>query len=271
MADWDEKLVNLLVANGMTWSIAARYVDDVRLILAAIPKGWRWQGRRLQFKEEWQAEDEALGSSDTQRTSAVLKGIMNDIASNLTFTIETGEDFPNNRHPTLDTEIWIEGKKVLYNFFEKGMAAKTVMRRESALSENTKVSSLSQDVIRRLKHTSLTLPTAARVKIIDEFSRKMLTSGYKREQTKSVIEAGIKGYERAVVKHISGKRAQHQRGRDGISSRNRKKLLEKSTWFKEKETDSEDHSFRATLDEEIKFSGKRNTVKSSTVGFFLSD
>ena len=47
MADWDEKLVNLLVANGMTWSIAARYVDDVRLILAAIKKGWRWQGRRL--------------------------------------------------------------------------------------------------------------------------------------------------------------------------------------------------------------------------------
>ena len=115
--------------------------------------------------------------------------------------------------------------------------------------------------------SSLTLPTPIRVKFIDEFSRKMLTSGYKREQTKSVIEAGIKGYERAVVKHMSGKRALHQRGKDGVSSRNRKKLLEKSTWFKEKERDSEDQSFRGTLGEEIKFSGKRNTIKSSTVLF----
>ena len=76
--------------------------------------------------------------SGTTRTSRVLQMMMNSIASNLEFTIETHEDFENARLPTLDTEIWVEETgKIMYNFYKKPVSAMEVMRQTTALSEST--------------------------------------------------------------------------------------------------------------------------------------
>ena len=66
---------------------------------------------------------------------------MSSLLGFLEFTMEIGEQFPDNKLPTLDTKIWIQaGRRVLFEFFEKTMSANVVIQAESALSEQIKVS-----------------------------------------------------------------------------------------------------------------------------------
>ena len=83
---------------------------------------------------------------------------MNSLEDNLKFTMETEEDFTNTL-PTLDTQVWIDGNgMVKYMFYEKPMASTRVTHRRSAMGENAKMASLSQELIRRLTNTSIDLP-----------------------------------------------------------------------------------------------------------------
>ena len=179
-------------------------------------------------------EDESRGVSSTQKTSEVLQDIMNSLYSNLHFTMETGEDFENGRLPTLDTQLWIEDGRIMYKYYEKPMAAKTVIHKQSALAENSKMASLSQEMVRRMKTTSERIPMKERVQVVDDFSIKLITSGYGREQAGRIITAGLMGYENALRRDRDGKGKLHKSAADGAAARNRRKLLAKSNWFKKK-------------------------------------
>ena len=77
------------------------YVDDVRLVVAPLPQGWRWVGRdrqtfppaheeegSFQFLEEWKLLDMAEGKSDLERTAREIKSMMNSKEDDLRFTVE---------------------------------------------------------------------------------------------------------------------------------------------------------------------------------------
>ena len=91
-----------------------------------------------------------------------------------------------------------------------------------------------------MKNTSLDLPATTRVRIIDDFTSKLVSSGYCREQTKKIVLAGLKGFEKAVRLHKEGKRTLHRSAHEGAAGRNRKKLLERSNWFKGKKGSEEE-------------------------------
>ena len=111
--------------------------------------------------------------------------------------------------------------------------------KSSALSENTKIASLSQDMVRMMKNTSESLPQSGRNEVIDNFTKKLTRSGYTYQQTKNIIEAGLKGYEAALERARTGKRKLHCNAKEGASKRYRKKLMAKSQWFKDKKTTTE--------------------------------
>ena len=71
------------------------------------------------------------------------------------------------------------------------VSAKEVMRQNTAMSESTMISSLTQDLIRRMKHTNVDLPMNEKIDNINEFSKKVLSSGYSREQTLSIVKAAL--------------------------------------------------------------------------------
>ena len=114
------------------------------------------------------------------------------------------------------------------------MARKSVIHKSSALSEKTKVSSLSQDLIRRMKNTSESIPDKVRIDIVNEYSDQLLSSGYSPTQTQDIIEAGLKGYENLLKKCVRGEAKLHKSAAEGAGMRMRKKLLGKSTWFQKK-------------------------------------
>ena len=86
------------------------------------------------------------GMTGLQKTVEVLKGIMNSISDFLVLTMESADDF-DGRLPTLDLSIWIgKDNATYYIFFEKPMASSMVIQRRSAMPENMRMATLSQEV-----------------------------------------------------------------------------------------------------------------------------
>ena len=152
---WDEKLLSLIAKNNLTLEQKARYMDDIRLWMYSIRLGWRWVDGGLKYSTEWRTEERMAGMTGLQKTVEVIKHMMNSICDFLVLTMESGDDFPGGRLPTLDLNIWVgEDNVTRYIFFEKPMASSMVIQRRSAMPENMRVSTLTQEVIRRMMNTS---------------------------------------------------------------------------------------------------------------------
>ena len=184
------------------------------------------------FRKCWEKEEREEGVNKEKKTSDEMKKVMDSIFSNLNFEMETPMMFENGRLPTLDFECFVSENKVLYSFYEKPMAKKTLIQRKSALGENVKIASLTQNLIRRMKNTSELLPDGERILIVERYVSQLKLSGYSEMQTKRIIEAGLKGYEALLSKCLKGIAKMHRSAEEGANSRKVKKLLGKSTWFK---------------------------------------
>ena len=71
------------------------------------------------------------------------------------------------------------------------MPINQVLHARTALPENTKMQSLSNEVIRRMRNTSELLDSGTRVRIIDNFAQKMKNSSYKLD----IIRRGVESQE----------------------------------------------------------------------------
>ena len=88
---------------------------------------------------------------------------------------------------------------VEFQFFEKTMATNTVLHAKTALSDSTKLSSLSQEVVRRLLNTSRRLEDSVRMETLETFSQKMRNSGHTMGYIEKALLSGITNYERKVT------------------------------------------------------------------------
>ena len=151
----DRRVKTKMTKDGIDTKLDARYVDDGRTLLYPIKAGWGWinEENKMVWSEEQEKKDTA-NSTWTSRTARTVKDIVNSCNKTLRCTVETCDDFEDGRLPTLDTNIWMEGGKVVNTFYEKEMSAKTVIHRDSALSENSKMASLRQNVVRHIRNTS---------------------------------------------------------------------------------------------------------------------
>ena len=86
----------------------------------------------------------------------------------------------------------------MFEFYEKPMSNNNVVQAKSALSESVKIASLTEEVVRRLKHTSQDLPHSRRMETLENLSQKMVTSGHKVHFMKRILTTGIIKYERKV-------------------------------------------------------------------------
>ena len=84
------------------------------------------------------------------------------------------------------------------------------------------------------------LPDKYRAEVIDNYGVKLLTSGYGYDQTRRIIMGGAKGYLAKVRRRTQNGGKLHRTAEESSSWRWRKKLLGKSSWFKDKRTKEED-------------------------------
>ena len=105
----------------------------------------------------------------------------------------------------------------------------------TAMSENAKMQCLSNDLVRRLLNTKEELPIWYRAQVVDDYGRKLLTSGYGYNQTKKILANGAKGYLAKVTRlREQGGRRIYRTAEESSKGRARKKLLGKTAWYKDR-------------------------------------
>ena len=128
---------------------------------------------------------------------------------------------------------------VIYSFFEKPMTLNQVIHKDTALSENCKIQSLHNEIMRRLKNCSDRVTGEEKIAILDKFAQKMFNSGYDEDQIRKVMIGGVKGYERFRRKCEQDKRQVHRSAKESKNVRYLKQLMGKTTWFRKEKEDSD--------------------------------
>ena len=172
-----------------------RYVDDSRNFLNQIPKGWRWskESNKFIFNLEWEAQDIASNLPDDKRNVNLLLEAKNGIMPFLRFTGECPSDFSDCRLPTLDCNIFVSGKSYLFSFYEKPMRTEKSLDAATALPKNTIISSLRQEIIRRLVNMHPLIDISEKIEILDRFYDKLSVSGHQHDVIRLIfVEALLK-------------------------------------------------------------------------------
>ena len=186
---------------------------------------------QVRFKSEWESEDGNL--SPTFRTMKVLEGTMVGIIKGLEMTMETKEDFDGKWLPTLDVSLSISSNNRLeFKHYEKPMCSNVTLQKSSAMEQNTKMGILSNEVMRRLFNIGGEIMDKERGETLDRFAVKLLTSGFQVETSRKIILAGIRGYEAKVKKRNAENVPIYRTAEESGKTRNRKKIIGKSSWFK---------------------------------------
>ena len=122
---------------------------------------------------------------------------------------------------------------ILYKFYKKPMADKTPNRQTNALPENVKVTTVSNEVIRRTKCTSLRLPPRLVEDTLMEYTDELQKGGYPIQWCAKVLDSSTRCFVRMWEKEKTGKGVINRP--DGHSSLRKRaeKLVGKSTWFKD--------------------------------------
>ena len=104
----------------------------------------------------------------------------------------------------------------------------------TALPHKTKITTLTQEVIRRMRNTCRKVGKRRRAEILSRFTKKMKKSGYNGKVRRNVLLAGLKGYCNMVKEEEAGGRKVNRPRWEGAGARRIKKLGGKSNWFKKK-------------------------------------
>jgi hypothetical protein len=112
------------------------------------------------------------------------------------------------------------------------------------MAEDSKIRSLTNEVIRRLTTTSERISDDTRCLILDRFAQKMTNSGYGLTQIRRVVLGGIKGYEKMMKISRSGGRKLHRSSGESSATRALKKLTGKSEWFRKGDSNEDTGSIR---------------------------
>ena len=120
----------------------------------------------------------------------MLVDIANSIFDYLQFTADFPSLHTSGWMPLLDLEVRIASDlSVDYRFYSKPCSSQYVMMKNSAMPARTKMSSLTQEAVRRLRNTRATLPWQDnQAPILTDFARKMARSGYNEAYREVVIK-----------------------------------------------------------------------------------
>jgi hypothetical protein len=153
-------------------------------------------------------------------------------------SIEIAEDFTDLKLPTLDIKIWINDG--LIEFYEKPMGANIVLNAKTALGYQTKLSSLTQEVVRRLLHTIRRLESSSWIEALENLSQKMM---HRPNYIKKVMMAGWMNYHAklsCLPKTHPTYKPLHLGTKYDSFGRLKNKVMAKENWYKESQDQGQD-------------------------------
>ena len=77
-----------------------------------------------------------------------------------------------------------------------------------------------------------------KVRVVDEYTKKLKSSGYSQEQCREFIVSGIKGFKNKQKNRQKEGKGFYRKDKDTLSLRVKKKLVEKTSWYRGRERKS---------------------------------
>ena len=145
----------------------------------------------------------------------------------------------------MDTQVRVEGNNMIsFKYYEKPTVTNVMVQKRSAMGENSKVQILANEMMRRLGNTDQRQGKNINKEVVDGFAKKLLTSGYDRNQTRRIIISGIRGWERRMARAKAEGRKTHRKAVQSAPGRIKKKILGKTEWFKKKKKKEEEDNIK---------------------------
>ena len=149
------------------------------------------------------------------------------------------------------------------------MATNLVVQAKSALSEEVKAATLSEEIVRRLRNTSQELDNSERLEILERACVKMKSSGHTEKFIRTAVAKGIKKFKGDV------RRSELPEDNKGYSPlyknaswrkdiRARNKLMKRKSWYSDNKDQHE--NFENTNHDTQGMIKKRNTFKKAGKG-----
>ena len=234
MGEWGEEFTKIMMTANINVYMKCLYVDDIRIVVSVMKKGTRWNpaSKCLEYREEWELEEKDTEESNTSRMSRLLRPAMSSIYEGISLTMEIAEDFKDQKLPTLDFNLYLEDGELRYSYFEKEMKTPFCITEKSAMCERSKMSILSNDLIRRCMNTCEKTSQEDKNMMVEEYIDRLKASGYNRKQVREVITSGLTGYTSKVRRAELEERPLHRPAHSTLANRHKKKLTEKTSWYK---------------------------------------
>ena len=233
MLRWSRKFKELCRENRLGLRLYKVYVDDESQLWDEMEMGRRWNGKKMEWKEEWFNEDKEKGEETDKRMMREILKMANTIEPDIEVTADIPSENEEGKLPVLDLKMWveqIEGEggesypELRHEYYEKGMVAPRVIDQKSALSERIKRTTLTQEVIRIRKNTSSSIRDGKKGEQMTRLSWKMWRSGYNEKSRREIIIAGLKGFQRLVDLEEKGIRSLNRSRRENWAARRLKKF-----------------------------------------------
>ena len=112
------------------------------------------------------------------------------------------------------------------------MKSKWVVPAMSATTDENKINWLSNDLVRRLLRIEDVLLETESSKVINDYDKKLIWSGYSLKFRKTIIEGGISAWLTRLRELKKKGGNPFLQGHQTLDQRQERKLLEKTTWYK---------------------------------------
>ena len=241
MNRWTGRFKKMCSDNGLKILLFKVYVDDENILWKVMRRGKRWNGTEIEWKREWEEEDMEKDEPHDRRMMREVQKMANTVEEDLQFTVDIPSDNGDQKLPVLDLKMWIEKKKngegkeyveVVHEYYEKTMVSDKMIMKESALPTKMKMKSLTQEVIRMMRNTSVSIREEKRPVLMSRMSYKLKKSGYNKEERKEIILAGLKGFRKLEELERRGIRSVNRSRKENFGRRLLKKHNAKKTWYK---------------------------------------
>ena len=213
MDHWMVNMNLMMKDNNMVSFLTEKYVDDCEVVLENVPVGARWVENKLQVTEEMIEEDKSQDNKRDMITMRVWESMASSIVPGLQFTTDYCSKNPSGTVAMLDFQLWKTTEEdpdnpggsreaLRYTFYEKPMSNVKVLDEKSAMPHRVKISSLTQEGVRRLCNVSKELDDSHKCKILSRYMWKLKLSGYQQRTRANILESAVNTFrkkERAEV------------------------------------------------------------------------
>ena len=167
--------------------------------------------------------------------------LMNSINSDLEFTVETPEDFEQEKLPTLDFKIWQETDGTInHSYFQKPIKTPFVVMSRSGMSNQQKIQILAKELTRRISNINILRSSKDDyIEVIEQFTQELRNSEYPHHTARQIVLSGIRGLSTKIIRRKAKNQEFYRAAHTTAHSRAKKKLVNRESWYKRQEQENQ--------------------------------